>query len=930
MKLFENLSTEKPTSLFLSLAKNKTSGTGLGKIKNDNDSPFDNDEMRNNYITNFYENLYKKDPAEPQNFDNIIEEFLGPEILNSNVVSASKLTEQEVNSMELPISLAELDLSLKEGNAKSAPGMDGMGMPVIKKIWNYIRHPLQKYANHCFETGTLTENFRGACIRLIPKKSDAKYLKNWRPISLLSNLYKLISRVINNRLNSVVNRICSRAQKGFNCKRYTQEAIINVWESIAHCRKNNIKGAILAIDMAKAFDTVSINFVEAVYKFFGFGPIMRRWLALLGTDRFACIILEEGKMSRKFKLGRGRPQGDIISPNTFNFVAQILIFKLELDSRIKKIPRVVPVQIIANNQSCFMYESNRETDKNESLADDNTTITMLDLESLQAARQILEDFGNISGLRCNYDKSVIMPISEISEAEILITQTLGFSIQPKITLLGVEISNKLDNLREITCKTKEKIISLIAFWERFRLSLPGRIAILKTCLISQLCYLGSFLPLDEAILDEIQILLDNFIKKNLKIAQSRIYLPAAYGGVGAIHIRSFLTALNLSWFSRAHSLCIDNWRYDLHANAYSNNIILAQAEDLDQAEHPILFHMVKNYNLFYARFTELNGNYKSAYIYNNEAFRFGPDGSELFNKRFFGLAFFEANQNRIRNLTFDDLFHDGRVRSLADFTASGLHLSVASWMRLQLAAISIRNRLRKLDETDLLVDNIGDFLRNIKKGSKKFRTVLSMSSLSNANPNGLRIVNTFATSTGTQIPVVDITKLALSSWNLPFLHNSFKDFIFKFRNNQLYTNDRLHAIDGLTDPGCTFCRIRGNFPASNETIRHFFLECPTTMDFVTRWCRQMDPAPNFLNNDDVTLYWYGGTDINNDCKYLTFLFDSFRYIIWNFKLRKKLPNFNMLERELNFFVWCSANSNQSFKRKLLNINRVLNMLPARG
>ena len=97
-------------------------------------------------------------------------------------------------------------------------------------------------------------------------------------------------------------------------------------------------------------------------------------------------------------------------------------------------------------------------------------------------------------------------------------------------------------------------------------------------------------------------------------------------------------------------------------------------------------------------------------------------------------------------------------------------------MRLQLAATSIRNRLRKLDETDLLVENIGDFLRNIKKGSKKFRIILSKNSLSNANPNGLRIVNTFAISTGTQIPIVDITKLALSSWNLPFLHNSFKDF----------------------------------------------------------------------------------------------------------------------------------------------------------
>ena len=183
------------------------------------------------------------------------------------------------------------------------------------------------------------------------------------------------------------------------------------------------------------------------------------------------------------------------------------------------------------------------------------------------------------------------------------------------------------------------------------------------------------------------------------------------------------------------------------------------------------------------------------------------------------------------------------MRSLADFTESGLQLSVASWMRLQLAATSIRNRLRKLDETDLLVENIGDFLRNIKKGSNKFRNILSKNTLSNADPNGLRIVNTFAISTGTQIPIVDITKLALSSWNIPFLHNSFKDFLFKFRNNQLFTNARMNAIDGLTDPGYTFCRIRGNFPVNNESIRHIFLECPTTMEFITRWCRQMDPAP---------------------------------------------------------------------------------------
>ena len=137
--------------------------------------------------------------------------------------------------------------------------------------------------------------------------------------------------------------------------------------------------------MAKASDTVSNKFADAVYKFFGFGPIMRKWLSLLGTNRFACIILGDGKMSRKFKLGRGRPQGDVTSPNTFNFIVQILIFKLELDPGIKKILRPQAGIVNANPSSFFMYKSNRETDKNKSMADDNTTITVLDMASLRTA-----------------------------------------------------------------------------------------------------------------------------------------------------------------------------------------------------------------------------------------------------------------------------------------------------------------------------------------------------------------------------------------------------------------------------------------------------------------------------------------------------------------------------------------------------------------
>ena len=198
---------------------------------------------------------------------------------------------------------------------KSAPGMDGFNNVLIKKCWSYLRRPLLKYALFCFNSGSLTPNFKGANIRLIPKKSGLSSIKNWRPISLLSNMYKIISRALNARLDKIINRICSRSQKGFNKTRYAQEVLINVWESIAHCKHNNIRGAVLAVDMAKAFDTLSNSFLGEVLKFFNFGENFRKWLSLIGTTRTACVLLDNGNISRNFLLERGRPQGDNISPN---------------------------------------------------------------------------------------------------------------------------------------------------------------------------------------------------------------------------------------------------------------------------------------------------------------------------------------------------------------------------------------------------------------------------------------------------------------------------------------------------------------------------------------------------------------------------------------------------------------------------------------
>jgi hypothetical protein len=201
-------------------------------------------------------------------------------------------------------------------------------------------------------------------------------------------------------------------------------------------------------------------------------------------------------------------------------------------------------QLINPPSNFFMNESCRETDKVESLADDTTIITLFESASISRIRGILDDFGQVSGLRCNYDKTMVMPVGTVNDVNI---DTAGFSISNNIKLLGLKLTADLNSFDNAFVEIREKIHRLILFWERFRLSLPGRIAILKTLLIPQLNYLGCFLAPDIEILMSIQDLMDRFVTKNLNISKDRRYLPVDKGGLGLFDLKKFLDAQRCSW-----------------------------------------------------------------------------------------------------------------------------------------------------------------------------------------------------------------------------------------------------------------------------------------------------------------------------------------------------------------------------------------------
>jgi hypothetical protein len=125
-----------------------------------------------------------------------------------------------------------------------------------------------------------------------------------------------------------MDKITRVSQKGFSGNKYCQEVLIGIVDTINAAKVTGRKGALLSLDIKKAFDSTSHNYLQQVYKFFNFGPNFIRWLNLVCTNRRACIILENEYYSDFFDLERGNAQGDTISPYIFNIGFQILLFKL--------------------------------------------------------------------------------------------------------------------------------------------------------------------------------------------------------------------------------------------------------------------------------------------------------------------------------------------------------------------------------------------------------------------------------------------------------------------------------------------------------------------------------------------------------------------------------------------------------------------------
>ena len=208
----------------------------------------------------------------------------------------------------------------KKMASKTSSGPDNLSSKLLKDILTLIINPLCHLFNLSFQTGYVHPRFKVAKVIPIFKSGDKHLFTNYRPISLLSSISKLLEKIVAKQMQGFLsaNSILFQHQYGFRKSHNTTHAVIQFLNKIHEALNHQVPKYTLGIflDLKKAFDTVNHSILIEKLEHYGIRGIAKDWFSNYLTGRYQYVTID-GVDSGKEKITCGVPQGSVLGPILF-------------------------------------------------------------------------------------------------------------------------------------------------------------------------------------------------------------------------------------------------------------------------------------------------------------------------------------------------------------------------------------------------------------------------------------------------------------------------------------------------------------------------------------------------------------------------------------------------------------------------------------